>query len=228
MNETRYRYALSDPHGCQDVFEQALAAVDLTEDDCLYLLGDYIPHQTYHMGNDEFFARCGEALAYVRELQRRLGAHVCVLRGNHELALLDWADAGMIELPEPVERWLRSLPVVVETDQQIFVHAGIDEEAGPWWRLGYEDWYFCSKFPPTLGSYDKDIIAGHVGAPGLAGDDCFEGAFWDGESHYYIDGATELTGRITVLRYDVVRGGYDQRIVTAQGAGPWEPIEVSV
>jgi serine/threonine protein phosphatase 1 len=163
----------------------------------------------------------------VRGLQRRLGERVCVLRGNHELALLDWADAGMIELPAPAERWLRGLPAIVEKDQQIFVHAGIDEEAGQWWRLGYEDWYFCSKFPATFGSYDKDIIAGHVGAPGLAGDDNYEGVFWDGESHYYIDGSTELTGRITVLRYSVVRGTYDQRIVTAQGAGPWEPIEAS-
>ena len=227
MNETRYRYALSDPHGCQDVLEQALAAIDLTEDDCLYLLGDYIPHQPYNMDNDKFFARCGESLAYVRGLQRRLGERVCVLRGNHELALLDRADAGMIELPVPVERWLRRLPAVVENDQQIFVHAGIDEEAGPWWRLGYEDWYFCSKFPATFGSYDKDIIAGHVGAPSLAGDDSFEGAFWDGASHYYIDGSTELTGRITVLRYSVVRGTYDQRIVTARDAGPWEPIETN-
>lgn len=227
MNETRYRYVLSDPHGCQDVLERAIAAIDLTEDDCLYLLGDYIPHQSFGMDNDGFFALCGKSLAYVRSLQRRLGERICVLCGNHELALLDWADAGMIELSAPMERWLRSLPAVVENDRQIFVHAGIDEEAGPWWRLGYEDWYFCSKFPAAFGRYDKDIIAGHVGAPGLAGDDGFEGAYWDGESHYYIDGSTELTGRITVLRYSVERGSYDQRIVTAQGVSPWMPIEAS-
>ncbi len=29
------------------------------------------------------------------------------------------------------------------------------------------------------------------------------GVFYDGESHYYIDGAVEMTGQLNVLRYDV-------------------------
>ena len=48
-----YRYAISDPHGCLDVLERALGAVDLADGSELYLLGDYIPHETFNMGPGE-------------------------------------------------------------------------------------------------------------------------------------------------------------------------------
>lgn len=41
--------------------------------------------------------------------------------------------------------WLRGLPLYFETETQIYVHAGIDEEAEEFWKVGSSDEYFLSK-----------------------------------------------------------------------------------
>lgn len=99
--------------------------------------------------------------------------------------------------------WLKSLPYIYETDTQIFVHAGIDEEAGEYWKWGSEDYYFCSKYPYVMGEFYKDIIAGHIGTSAIANDESFHKVFWDKESHFYIDGTTEISGCIPILKYDI-------------------------
>lgn len=105
-------------------------------------------------------------------------------------------------------KWLRSLPLYYETKTQIFVHAGIDEEAGEWWKFGTSEETFLGKYPATLGRFYKDIIAGHVGVSTLKGERGFCGVFWDGKSHYYIDGSVEVSGEIPLLKYDVARRMY--------------------
>lgn len=218
-------YAISDPHGCMEAFKQALCACDLSGDAHLYLLGDYIPHGHADMSGEEYVALCVEALEFVRAFEMVRPHKVTVLPGNHELWLLDSVDYGFLKLDRGLERWLRKLPRFVETERQIFVHAGVDEEAGEYWRWGSEDWFYCSKYPATFGAFEKDIVAGHVGARGLAHDDAFEGVFWDGQSHYFIDGSTEETGRINILIYDAEGGTYSQRIATAAGVSGELPIE---
>lgn len=98
--------------------------------------------------------------------------------------------------------WLQKLPYYYETEKQIFVHAGIDEEAWDWWDTGTPEYVFTGKYPPTKGEFYKDIIVGHVAASSLAGDLEFQGVYYDGQSHYYIDGAVERTGRLLCLGYD--------------------------
>ena len=49
-------------------------------------------------------------------------------------------------------------------------------------------------------------------------------AFWDGESHYYLDVSTEHTGAMAVLRFDTVRRAYEQKIVHADDATAWMPV----
>ena len=104
--------------------------------------------------------------------------------------------------------WLRQLPYYYETERQIFVHAGIDEEAGDWWRYGTEESVFTGKYPPTTGRFPKDIIAGHVGTAGLAGDPDFHGVYFDGQSHYFLDGTVGVSGHIPILAYDEESGNY--------------------
>lgn len=104
--------------------------------------------------------------------------------------------------------WLRQLPCFYETEGQIFVHAGIDEEAGDWRREGALESTFVWKYPPTFGHFSKDIIAGHVGTAGISGDRAFHDIFWDGQSHYYIDGTVLRSGRIPVLVCDTETGSY--------------------
>ena len=108
----------------------------------------------------------------------------------------------VLETNRDLIRWLRGLPYYHETEKQIFVHAGIDEEAGDWWRLGTPASTFVGKYPHIMGRFDKDIIAGHVGTYKLMGDPDFHGILWDGESHYFCDGTVSVSGNIPVLVYD--------------------------
>ena len=103
--------------------------------------------------------------------------------------------------------WLRDLPLVHETETQIFVHAGIDEEAGKHWRSVTDDFTLTHKYPATTGTFYKTIIAGHVAARHFNPDGS-DGIFHDGASHYYIDGSTDITGLTNLLRFDVATGGY--------------------
>lgn len=105
-------------------------------------------------------------------------------------------------------RWLKDLPLFFEGEHNIWVHAGIDEEAEEYWKLGTSDEYFLSKFPATFGKFHKDIVAGHISTSSLKKDKNFQGVFWDGMSHYYIDGSVHLNKTIPVLKYDTVSGKY--------------------
>ena len=102
--------------------------------------------------------------------------------------------------------WANKLPLYYETDSQIFVHAGVDEdipeEELEWCTLGTGDWTFLGKYPPTTGKFFKDIIAGHVSAKSVAGDRSFEGIYFDGESHFYIDGSGGDRHSLLCLAYD--------------------------
>lgn len=106
-------------------------------------------------------------------------------------------------------RWLRGLPYYCETERQIFVHAGIDEEAGKWW-YGAEEYIFISKFPASTGSFYKDIIAGHISTARISGAPNFHGVYHDGQSHYYIDGTVNESGRIPILAYEEEKGTYSE------------------
>ena len=70
------------------------------------------------------------------------------------------------------------------------------------------------KYPPTIGKFYKDIIAGHVSAKtaadyaGHSEDSGFQGIFFDGYSHYYIDGSVECTGNLLCLAYDEEKKKY--------------------
>lgn len=104
--------------------------------------------------------------------------------------------------------WVQKLPYYYETENQIFVHAGIDEEAGDWWNTGTPEHVFTGKYPPTKGEFYKDIIAGHTAACSVAGDKDFQGIYYDGQSHYYIDGSVDRTGMLLCLAYNEKSGEY--------------------
>ncbi len=99
-------------------------------------------------------------------------------------------------------KWLRKLPFYYEAEEQIFVHSGIDEEAEEYWMYGTSKDCFVSKYPATFGTFYKDIIAGHVSTSSLAGNKSFHDVYWDGKSHYYIDGSANESGTVLLLRYD--------------------------
>lgn len=136
--------------------------------------------------------------------------------------------ADMMKNHAELIRWLKQLPYFYETEQQIFVHAGIDEEAGEYWKWGCENNYFCSKYPHTTGAFDKDIIAGHIGTCTMGDDKNNHQVFWDKQSHFYIDGTTKVSQFIPVLKYDITRKQYTsfEKIVQSDGSFVWREYQI--
>lgn len=113
---------------------------------------------------------------------------------------------------EGLLKWLKKKTTekrYYETDRQIFVHAGIDEEAGAYWKLGTMEYIFTNKFPATKGSFYKDIISGHINSEIVAKNEEYLGSvYWDGYSHFFIDGNTKKSGIVPILKYDTRSHSY--------------------
>lgn len=191
-------YAMSDMHGDMDAYQRALSAIDLDDPaNMLVLCGDYLygPHTDLVM------------IEAIMRLQAQHPEQVIVLAGNHELMyMIDHERVPARE--DEVLDWMRELPFFYETDSQIFVHAGVDEEAGEYWKWGSEDAFYCEKHPWSIGPFLKDVIAGHTGTHAISGDPEYHDVLWDGASHYYIDGSVHVTHVVPILKYDVARKSY--------------------
>lgn len=104
--------------------------------------------------------------------------------------------------------WLQQLPYYYETERQIFLRAGTNEEAGVCWKSCTPESAFIEKCPAASGAFHKDIIAGHADTCTLTGDRDFHGIVWDGANHYFCGGMAEDSGKIPVLVYDSDTGDY--------------------
>ena len=101
----------------------------------------------------------------------------------------------------------------------IFVHAGIDEEAGDLWEWGTGEEMFVGKYPAETGQIEgleMKVVAGHVGTAEIAGNPRYHDIYYDGASHYYIDGTVLDSGVIPVLMVDTATDKYYR--VTESGA----------
>ena len=211
-------YAMSDIHGCLDAFEYALSLVDFSGDNKLVLLGDYVH------GPDDY-----GVLEKIMHLQNKYGSDkVMALLGNHEDMACDgrWPIGGIgdgynYNREEDNDRylmWMQNLPRYYAEGNTIFVHAGIDEEAEDLWEWGTDDYTFTEKYPAQTGRFynDMKIVAGHVGTAEISGDPGFHDIYFDGESHYYIDGTVLNSGIIPVIKIDTENNKYYR--VTETGA----------
>lgn len=205
-------YCMSDIHGCLAEFEQALSLVSehLEEEGVmLLLLGDYIHGGQNNIG----------VLDKIISIQNRYGSDkVVALMGNHEefvlvgdstinhmIKILDENLLAEDEEEEQYVRWMENLPRYYVEGNTIFVHAGIDEEAGDMWEWGTGEDMFVGKYPAETGKIqglDMKVVAGHVGTAEISGDPRFHDIYYDGESHYYIDGTVLSSGMIPVLMVD--------------------------
>lgn len=199
-----YLYAVSDIHGCLDEFNRALSLVDLSGDNRLILLGDYIH------GPDSY-----GVLDRIMGLQRKYGSEkVIALMGNHEEMALngDWPidQFKSQSREEPYLRWMKRLPFYYVERDTIFVHAGIDEEAEDLWEFGTGEHVFLWKYPAQTGRFygNWKIVAGHVGTAEISGDRHFHDIYYDGESHYYIDGTVLESGILPVIKVQPESGKY--------------------
>jgi len=114
----------------------------------------------------------------------------------------DFSTSGTFLRKEQLDK----LKKITDRNEQIFVHAGVDEdipeEEVAWCTWGTPEYVLTGKFPPTKGHFYKDVIAGHVAASTVANDPDFKGIYWDGASHFYIDGSTTRTNKLLCLAYD--------------------------
>lgn len=214
-------YAMSDIHGYLQEFEYALSKIDLSGENKLILLGDYIH------GPDSY-----GVLDRIMGLQEKYGTEkVIALLGNHEEMAIngDWnvgeAQFDIQDLCNDNDdiylNWMSKLPLYQVVENAIFVHAGIDEEAAAegYWEWGTGEHFYTSKFPADTGkinNFEMKIVAGHIGTNKISGNLNYHDIFFDGGSHYYIDGTVQKSGEIPVLMYDTDRDKFYR--VTDSGA----------
>ena len=76
-------YAMSDIHGCIEELQKQMEQVDLSRDNRIVFLGDYIDY-----GDSSY-----QVLKYIWDSQKEYGEEkVVVLKGNHEQMFLEWID----------------------------------------------------------------------------------------------------------------------------------------
>ena len=135
-------FAIGDIHGCLDQLQRLMELVTINpERDTLVFIGDYIDRGPDSRG----------VVDYVLDLKERMGNTVCLL-GNHEHMLRDYLtdgpcgglylsnggdatfasygisaerDDAATRIPESHLEFFRSLPTYYETEEYIFVHAGM-------------------------------------------------------------------------------------------------------
>lgn len=176
------KIAISDIHGCNATFEALLQQLELTKKDQLFLLGDFIDRgPSSKQVFDTIFSLIKE------------GYQVQCLRGNHEEMFL-WAlnsngydletflrNGGEItlasfgvqhprDIPARYTDFISQLPYWIESEEYIFVHAGLnftprnnpfdDQEKMLWSR----NWYPMIDYQ-WLG--ERVIVHGHTPTPSV-------------------------------------------------------------
>lgn len=176
------------------------------------LISDYYNEFQNYLSDIELNSiinNCSETLSMNSRIYYIYKEMVALIKGKHK------------ELIE----WLKALPYYYQTEyNQIYVHAGVDEEAGEYWKWGCEDEYFCWKYPHVTGEFYKDIIAGHVGTSTIAQEPDYNKVFWDKQSHFFIDGETPISKIIPVLKYDTDTKKYSsfEKINQADSGFIWQ------
>lgn len=113
-----------------------------------------------------------------------------------------------------------------ETENQIFVHAGICETDSDLWKHATDPHEFTWKYPAETGTFYKDIIAGHVSTVEVSNDRGYFGkVFWDGQSHFFIDGQTVDSNLIPLLKFDTCAGVYSS--YEKQIDGSWNEYKIT-
>lgn len=149
------RFAISDIHGCAKTFKKLLRRINFSQEDVLYLLGDYLDRGPDGKG----------VIDHIFELQKN-GFEVHCLRGNHEQYFLDayyetestytipqetltsFEVENVKDVPKVYLDWMNRLPYFFDLEDYLLVHAGLnfksdapleDEAAMIWIRHWYDD-----------------------------------------------------------------------------------------
>lgn len=177
LNKAKHQYVITDIHGCARSFKNLVQyMIQLTPDDNLYLLGDYIDRGPDSKG----------VLDYIMELMNS-GYNVFPLRGNHEQFMLNafespqrhqfWFENGggqtlksfnaetIFDVPAEYIDFLNNLPYYFTLDKFYLVHAGFNfKDPNPFQdtdaMMSIRNFYIDKE---KLGN--KKIIHGHTPLP---------------------------------------------------------------
>ena len=183
-------YAMSDIHGQYGLFVKRVEQIRplLVGNNKLVLLGDYIDRGDWSY----------ECLKLAYDLEQELGRDkVIALKGNHEV----WFEEFLF-LNEDV--WL--------AEDKYFVTSGTfltDEQLKELGSLSNRD----SKIDyvkKCITEEHKELLSWMRNLRLFYEDKGFRDIFYDGESHYYIDGSTAKFKRILCLAYDEATRKYYQ------------------
>ncbi len=166
--------AIGDIHGCIDKLETLITRIDVSEQDTLVFLGDYIDRGPDPKG----------VVDLVLNLQRECAGQVICLRGNHEEMFLDYiagvnqeaylyfggratvesysADTGRFRVPEDHIRFFRRLPSFYETPDYVFVHAGLRPGVPISQQVDEDRLWIRSLFINSSYDWGKRVIFGHT------------------------------------------------------------------
>jgi serine/threonine protein phosphatase 1 len=170
-------FAIGDIHGCYDPLVRLLGRIPIDwSRDRLVFMGDYIDR-----GPQSF-----EVIEHLIEVQKRHPETV-FLKGNHEQMLADYLSGkdrmtylynggqqtldsylrnasapGRYPIPEAHLRFFESLQLMFESENYIFVHAGL-RKGLPLERQRPEDLLWIREnFVDTRHSFGKRVVFGHT------------------------------------------------------------------
>ncbi len=173
-------FAVGDIHGCFDKLRVLMDKIDIDFDrDILVFLGDYIDR-----GPDSF-----EVVKYLINLKKRM-REIVFLKGNHEEMLEGYlsgsdrlfflANGGRQTLesymnqsrngltsPIPHEHldFFETLPLYYQTDNYIFVHAGLRNKVPLEMQESHDLLWIRDSFIRSKYDFGKRVIFGHTPFP---------------------------------------------------------------
>jgi serine/threonine protein phosphatase 1 len=167
---------IGDVHGCVRSLEALLETLSPNSDDHLVFVGDYIDRGPNSRGVINLLLELREAVTCT------------FLRGNHEALMLDYFDQGEFELwsmnggletlesyrtadrtiqvPETHVEFVRDTELYFETDQFLFVHAGLRPNATIAENLENADerifLWERNHLNATRRAWEKTVVCGHT------------------------------------------------------------------
>jgi len=165
-NRNGRQLVIADIHGCLDTFEALLKQIKLTQNDQLFLLGDYINKGKNSKGVLDLIIK-------LQENEEKNGYQIFPLRGNHEQMLIEEYEEinlkkdlnNTFEFSELHYNFVSNLPCFYELDNFLLVHAGFNLKIeNPF--LDFESMIWKRDFTITKEEkenyfHNKTIIIGH-------------------------------------------------------------------
>ena len=179
------RWAIGDVHGCARTLDALLARLGLRPEDEVVFVGDYVDRGPDSFGVIERVIRMQADGAAGR------GPRTVALRGNHDQMMLDYVDgtghyelwrangglttldsyarAGHDQIPEAHVAFLRATPLVHDTPEAVYVHAGLDPHRSVAEQIVTPDpdvvMWTRNHLNASLEAWEKPVVCGHTPVP---------------------------------------------------------------